>query len=128
MPGVSKEFTDLVDALRDKGNVTVAVGDRTVDSTRFLLKEAANRAKVRISMKTFKNPEHVIRARVLNSEDDEKQYTRDTIFRAVNHIRSEIEVLDSGAIDTSEIDEDIEDLKDIANSLEEYARELFSTQ
>lgn len=121
-------FDDLVKALRDHGVAQLEVTeDRSVRSCRTKLIEAARTADVRIAMKRVveRDPDfEKVVATVLSPEEAEKQQERDVIFRSVNRIRTGLDILTSGQIDTTPINDEVLDLKDIADELEEYARQI----
>ncbi len=117
---------DLVRALQDRGTARLEVTrDRPVRLCRKLLIEAAVEADVRIEMKREVEsdpPFEQVVARVLSPAEAEVQIQRDAIFRAVNRIRTGVEVLQT--VDTSDILDEVLDLTDIADELEQYARQI----
>jgi hypothetical protein len=119
-------FEELVKDLTSRGETSLEVTDsRPVRVCRTQLIEAARRANVRIAMTRNAGAAGTfIEARVLDETEAELQRIRDTIFRGVNRIRTGLEILTSGTIDTEPITDQVEDLKEIVNELEEYAKDL----
>lgn len=117
----------LVEALQGSGGAVVVVTrEISQRAARGRLIEAARRAGVRISMKRTidDHGDSCVIATVLADGDAELQRVRDVIFRGVNRIRTGLEILTSGSIDTGPIDDQVFDLREIANELEEFARTL----
>jgi hypothetical protein len=113
---------DLERALRDKGTARIEVTpDRSVYQCRQVLIEAAKSADVRISMKRVfeKDPTfELVVATVLSPEEAQRQVDRVMIFAAVNDLRAIADEVNQKA--------HRDDLHDISDELEEYARKLSS--
>jgi hypothetical protein len=117
----------LVTALQMSGSASLEVTeDRPVHDCREQLIGAAQEIDVRISMKRHTDGHERVVATVLTEEEAERQIERDAIFRSVNRIRTGINILESGEVDTRPINDEVLDLIDIADELETYAREISS--
>ncbi len=116
-------FAELKNALLTEGSATIPLDRSTsVDVARTRLIEAARRANVRVKVRRQGD---TVCATVLTSEEGDAQHERDTIFRAVNHLKRGLETLTAGTIETEGLDDDIDDLRDIIHTLEENARARF---
>ena len=114
-------ISDLADRLKTTSRATVARTDRTA---RNQLVEAARLAQVRVAIR--RDGDSLV-AEVLSPEEGEVQRVRGVVFRACNQLKVGLDTLTGGTIETTELEDDIADLRDIISELETYARELEPT-
>lgn len=111
----------LAEQLSESGTAKHDAEDRVA---RTQLVEAAKLAGVRVTI--VKCVDGGLEARALSPEQGEAQRVRGVVFHAVNKMKQGLGTLTSGAIDTEPISDEVQDLRELIEDLEEYARELLA--